>query len=383
MDAFPADSTAERRRGRWPSGLVAMLGLVALIELTVFQLGDRLQTPTFTGFRFTSRAIKAEAPKAEILVVGDSLLKYGVVPLILEKAIGSRAYNLAHIGGQPPDTYFALRQALDRGARPAAIVLDFKANMLQADPRFLAAERVELYDLADCIDMGWCCRSLSYGSTLLLAGALPSYKYRAPIRGEILAALNNQPWPGNADVPTYRRNWERNLGANVAPRNPGAKDVVEHWDEKAYLTPTFLSHPSNHLFIKRTLGLASRHRVPVYWLIPPINPRVQARREQLGVDAAFAAYVRSFLAKWPDLVVVDGRHAGYDASLFVDAAHLDHVGASAFTTALAEVLRRGKGGPRWVELPGYREPKAAPPLEDMDQSRVALKRLGPTDGVLR
>lgn len=383
MDGILADPPAERRQGRWPMGLVGMLGCIILVELAVSRLDDRLQTPSSAVFRFTSRALGADAARADVLVVGDSLLKFGVVPRILEERLGSRAFNLAHIGGQPPDTFFALRHALERGAKPSAIVVDFKANLLQVDPYRLHAEKAELYSLADCLHLGWSCKDIENPSTIAFAKLLPSFRFRSPIRGEIVAALKEQPWPGRGDVLATRRNWDANLGANVAARVPGAADIPEHWDEKAYLNPTFASHPDNTRYINRTLKLAARQGIPVYWVIPPILPRVQSRREELGVDAAYADFVRSFQARYRNLTVVDGRHAGYDAPVFVDAAHLDRVGASAFSLAVADVLRQGPGGPRWVALPAYREPEGVPPLEDVNQSRVALESAGQADRIVR
>jgi hypothetical protein len=81
--------------------------------------------------------------------------------------------------------------------------------------------------------------------------------------------------------------------------------------------------------------------------------------------------------EFPNLVVVDARHSGFDQTACFDYTHLNHRGACAFSTDVAGVversLRREGNSPRWVMLSGYRPAKRDDPLEDLDQARVALR----------
>ena len=62
-------------------------------------------------------------------------------------------------------------------------------------------------------------------------------------------------------------------------------------------------------------------------------------------------------ARHPDVVVLDARGSGYDATVHIDAIHLDHRGAEVLSrdvaAVLADRLRRGGPAARWVDLPPY------------------------------
>src|SRR5262249_14130683 len=94
--------------------------------------------------------------------------------------------------------------------------------------------------------------------------------------------------------------------------------------------------------------------------------------------ARYDRFVWSMLAQFPNLSVVDARHAGYDLSVFVDPVHLDRDGAAALSEDLASVLQDALGHaepvPRWIELPAYHERPASVRLEDVDQSRIAVRK---------
>ena len=112
-----------------------------------------------------------------------------------------------------------------------------------------------------------------------------------------------------------------------------------------------------------------------YWLLPPQRTRLQARRERSGAEAGYVRFVRSFAGACPHVTVLDGRHAGYDHALFVDATHLDGQGAYTLSRDVADVLRRDLAEAaahavgRWVELPAYRACPVEVALEDVEQSR--------------
>ena len=156
------------------------------------------------------------------------------------------------------------------------------------------------------------------------------------------------------------RNWNKNDGAFVLPdRNdpPGGDPRPADLERYGYQPPAVTTHPVNHAYITRFLGLAAENGVPVFWVLPPLHPEVQARRERFGRDAAAVAYARSLLARYPGLKVIDGRHAGYTPEALHDMTHLSRTGAVAFTDVVGRTIR-DRGGPRWVELPRY-DPAAA------------------------
>jgi hypothetical protein len=122
-------------------------------------------------------------------------------------------------------------------------------------------------------------------------------------------------------------------------------------------------------------GQASR---AVYWLLPPLGSKVIAHCDQSGVHARYNRFVRSMQAQFPNVSVIDARHAGYQDSVFVDPVHLDRDGATALSGAVADVLQNALSHaepvPRSVELPDDRDRRVTLRLEDVEQSRTALQR---------
>src|SRR5262245_2197952 len=122
---------AGRARGRGlPWALFGSIALVAAVECGIGRLDDALRSRVHANYWFAGRQAGREVARCEVLVLGDSLAKLGVQPCVLTERTGRSAYNLAIAGGAPPVHYFVLRRALDSGARPSALLIDAKANIL-------------------------------------------------------------------------------------------------------------------------------------------------------------------------------------------------------------------------------------------------------------
>ncbi|HEY2158302.1 MAG TPA: hypothetical protein VGH33_21915, partial [Isosphaeraceae bacterium] len=133
-------------------------------------------------------------------------------------------------------------------------------------------------------------------------------------------------------------------------------------------------------YLDRTLALAASRDIPVLFVIPPIHPGVQARRESLGRDAEYVALVERVVGAYANAVVVDGRHAGFGPRSCFDGRHLNVDGATALSESLAEVIAGRLDQPtsasasRWVELPSYEAPTVRMAVQDLDESRSAVAR---------
>ena len=101
-----------------------------------------------------------------------------------------------------------------------------------------------------------------------------------------------------------------------------------------------------------------RQDVPVFWLVPPIVPAAQARRDSLGLDAPHTRNLARSRRGSPNMVILDARRSGYPASAFFDACHLNARGARGPQRG----RRRGRRPPprrpgsrraRWVILPPF------------------------------
>src|SRR5579864_4449265 len=78
-----------------PSGLVGMLCLIAAVESLMERHEQSLTTVVAANSRFAARKAETEATSCRLLVFGDSQVKCGVDPKIIEDCLNVRAYNLA------------------------------------------------------------------------------------------------------------------------------------------------------------------------------------------------------------------------------------------------------------------------------------------------
>jgi hypothetical protein len=331
--------------------------------------------------RYVARAARRKAPKCDILCFGDSLLKMGLVPQVVESELGKPAINLAMVGAQPPASYFLLRHAIESGARPSAVLIDFKASCLVNSPRDNERQWPEILSLAECGELAWTMRDAAFLGNLVVSRLVPSITSRREIRTDILLALQGQSPPSRAYLPIFWRNWNVNRGAQVMPKDPIMRSDPKYLIKEVYFPDQWSCEPTSVAYIRRFLKLAAAHKIPVFWLLPPIRPDVQAKREQSGLDALYLRLVHHYESRFSNLVVVDGRHSGFEETVFQDPSHLDYEGASAYSAAVAHVLRAYLGRPsiegrRWVELPAYRPFNPGlhkVPMEDFEQSRIAIE----------
>ena len=108
----------DERRRRAPWGALGMLGLVIAVEAYVSRHDlDYLHWSNW-AWRLSTRAAAKDANDCAVLCFGDSLVKYSIVPRILQEQTGKRAYNLALASAQPPGDFFLLRRALAAGGTP-------------------------------------------------------------------------------------------------------------------------------------------------------------------------------------------------------------------------------------------------------------------------
>ena len=339
---------------RLPVGLLGMLALVAAIEAAVGAHRADLAPPWAEDWRFAAWAADRQAPGADVLCFGDSLVKYGVLPRAIEARTGLKAYNLATSGGTMPSAYFLLKRALAAGAQPRAVVVDFAALMLRDGDPLTLRNYPELATLADCAELARTDGDADFLAAAAVAKVVPSYAWRFELRGAIRAGFAGQSASHRAEGTAYRQRWETHRGAQPTP--PGR---VWHPSEDYLIDgvspESWAIEPRNDAYLDRFVALAAEHQIPVYWLIPPLCPAAHARRAVRGADAAYDRLVRAKLAKFANLVVLDARPAGYDDSVHIDHIHLDRVGARVLSGDIGAALaaRLGSTGApgEWVVLP--------------------------------
>ena len=350
----PTDMPPGRPRVRRPAGLLGMLVLVALAEATLAGHRADLARPVAEDWRFAAWAAAREAPGRDVLCFGDSLVKYGVLPRVVQARAGLKAFNLATSGGTMPSSFFLLKRALDAGARPRAVVVDCAALMLRDSEPTTLHNYPELATAGDCLELACTAGDARFLAAALVAKLLPSYAWRFEARDFVRSSLAGQARATRAEGEAYRRRWTSALGAQPTPpgrtRHPSEDYLIDGVSPASWAID-----PTDEAYLDRFLGLAGSRGIPVYWLIPPLAPEAHARRQLRGSDAAYDRLVRSRLGRFPGVVVLDARGSGYGDSVHVDHIHLDRVGAAVLSADLADVVAGRPGAApvvgRWVHLP--------------------------------
>ena len=370
-----------------PWGLLGMLALAGAIEQSVIRGNPALRDRRSESWSQAARHLKQAAPRREILCFGDSMVKCGLLPRVFRERTGRSALNLAVVGGSAPSSYFLLRRALDEGARPSTIVVDFNADLLTHEPASTPRPSpwAHLVNFRVSLELCRVARDPDLFAWISLARLFPSVKNRHDVRDYVKATLKTGRSDRGECVLLLYRNWNFNQGAMIDPKRPFQDSPAP--PATLPLTSTWRPGPVNEHFFHEFLDLAARHRIPVVWLLPPFSPGTQLLYEYQGIESRFEDFIRRQSARHPNFVLLDARHAGFEASVFHDAVHLDRDGALALSDAVADFLRQYTPVPanptRWVTLRMFRKPPSAVPIKDLGQSLVAIQKLGANETVRR
>jgi hypothetical protein len=350
--------------------------LVCSVEAAVAHRGVALTPTDARCWRITAGLLDRHAAESGLLCLGDSLVKFGVYPRAIERLTGRPAYNLAVNMGPTPLTYFFLRRALERGARPSAVLIDSGDFCLPKGPAWgTAALRYSWADaltLAETAELCSSARDHCLFARIALEKALPSLSWRHPIRAAVVAALGGTETTLRTVNLTLARNLMVNAGAQV---NDNSSYRPEEPDPPPGVAGggTFTPDPVNVFYLRRAFRLAKERGVTVYWLVPPVHPHHQALLHHYGDEDRMTRFIRRVHARHPEVVVVDGRGTGFGGRLFLDPAHLNRDGALAYTASLADLLTRDSSVPfppgTWLTLAGPGAAPAGVPFEDTARSR--------------
>ena len=186
-----AETERQHCRASVPWGLLGMLALVAIAEAALSH-DDRYYTRLDNmNYRFPG-AVCREVAHREVLCFGDSLVKMGVVPKVIEERLGKSTYNLSVAGGMPSATYILLRRVVEQGGRPSAVLVDFKPSNLAVNPRVLVRPLAELTTTRESVELNWHYGDDTFLAITVLSKLFTSYRDREDIRQG----------PGSAGVPS-------------------------------------------------------------------------------------------------------------------------------------------------------------------------------------
>jgi hypothetical protein len=359
------------KAGKVPAGLLGMLVVVFVGESAIERRGDRLTDLTSTSWRASGRAVAEEAVGADVLCFGDSLMKFGVSPAVVERAAGLRSYNLAVCSGGLPASYFLLRRAFEAGARPRAVLIDVEPHLLTRPPLEAPADWwAELLGPRDAVEIARAARDPDAMARFAVSAALPSKRYRWPLRRRIVGAL------GGREAEGQEVRWEGDRGAMLVAHEPRPAPAVDG-ESDVFFPKWWQGDPLNLRYLRAFLDLAAAHGTPVYWVIPPFRREIQEGREQGGQDAEFTRFVAKVAARYPGLVVIDGRGDAHEAGDFFDGtAHLDAAGAREFSLHVAARLRLTVPPVPVKSMPESGPPRAPAAVAGANGSRQQLRRTG-------
>jgi hypothetical protein len=364
-----------------PWGLLGMLGLIVLAEWFVSRNALSFMNSAELDWMLSGRRAAKQGARFDILCFGDSMLKFGIAPRVLEAKLGRRVHSFALLDGKPALTYLLFRRAVAAGARPAALIVDFPPEGLNQPPWHLLTNphwNALLASPREAWELACNYHDREFFGHLVLARVLPAFRCRGQVRAAVLAALQGQGGPNSETNRPLVRNRQLNGGGILLAKQPGFQGEIPPQCVGDLLNPSIVIQPENARYVRRLFRLAAEYNIAVYWLLPPLGSKVIAHRDQSGVHTRYNRFVQSMLAQFPTVSVIDARHAGYQDSVFVDPVHLDRDGAVALSGAVADVLQdalsHAEPVPRWVDLPAYRDRHVTLRLEDVDQSRVALRQ---------
>jgi hypothetical protein len=331
-----------------------MLGLVAACERFCAAHELDYSAPIPASWRVAARAARGAMGDQQVICFGDSQVKKGLLPGILGERLGWSVFNLALTGGQPPSSYYLFQRILAAGKRPEALVIDVYPGLLASDPRINNRQWTELLTLAETLELAWQSGDGNLFGFVALARVFPSLKTRNEIRTAIRKTLWAQRNDTRKEILAKQRDWWHERGAEPADTNAQFVDAAPLLEP---LAPGRRWKPKqvNVRYLRKFLALAAEQEIPVFWLLHGLSPAWQARREALKLEEPYENVVRALQSEFPNLVVVDARHAEFDATLFADPVHLNRKGALLLSTRLANVLlfypNLATERPGWVMLP--------------------------------
>lgn len=356
-----------------------MIGLVLAIEATISRQWQDLSDPVSLSWQFADRAARREAPGCDVLCLGDSLVKHGLVPSVMDRESGLKSVNLAAARAPALMTYFVLRRALEAGACPGAIIIDTKPAVLIGGADYNASYWPAVLSAPECLELGWIAGRTQLGLAMLTARLLPSLRSRLEVRSTVLSALQDRADPIREINRMLWRNWSVNGGANVAMLDSPYRGELSPETRENLHPDRWYVDRTNAEGIEYLLRLARERGIRVFWLLPPISRGLQQWRERSGAEAKFEQFVRSFQDRYPRVVtVLDARGVAAEPSLYVDATHLSGRGAIVLSRAVGCVLKveqthgaRGHAD-AWITL---HDPPAQPepPLEDVERSKQIVR----------
>jgi hypothetical protein len=319
------------------------LALIVAIETCIVQFRWDTPTPATISWRLSGLAAKNEAVGCDVLIFGDSLVKHGLNARVFQDETGLKTYNLSVCACQSPANVVLLKRALNAGAKPKAVILEAAPDLMAGKPTTNVRNWPELLDPIEAVALSWRTHDAELAGRILLAEALPSYRARLEIR-KLIVPPKEFDLHSRTEALRLADHWTAERGSNVAGDHGTFDGTVTEAEQKTLLSDKFWCDRNNRHHLTAFLDEAKAHGIPVYWLLPPVSPAVQERRDSSGAEAKHLAFVESLTKPYPSARILNFQHAGFGATDFVDPRHMTGDAAKRLTRKVAAVVRRGASG---------------------------------------
>src|SRR5262249_14595894 len=176
------------------------------------------------------------------------MLKFGIAPRVLEARLGRKVYNLALLDGKPSLSYVLFRRAIAAGARPSALIVDFSPEGLNQSPWHLLTNphwSALRASPREAWELSWSFHDREFFGHLVVGSVLPSFRCRAQLRDDVLAALRGRCGSNPESNRPLVRNRQINGGGILLAKQPGFRGEVPPQCVGDLLSPEFTIKPEN------------------------------------------------------------------------------------------------------------------------------------------
>jgi hypothetical protein len=319
LRSFISNSKTSRSFGALCLACLLIAGMESLLAVFGPQsdMVDRLSA---------ARITIEETPPPSLQIMGDSVAKGGVVCSVLsrnlEPSYTIRNWSLA--GTTPIFTYFFLKQQLDAGHTPDAV-------MWAHSPHTYGVTRFGILVASFCTwpEIGelFLCRSNTMG---IVFGLLHKLSYTMRYREQVRTGLKD--CYQSLRLQLERTGVDETRGKCTAD----SKTRLPPVPGQMYFDP-FLVSELNAFYIDAFFDLAEKYGIKVYLTTLPESRAVYSAREGNGFHKQYLNYLSGLAVRHGATLLLDEIHVLPD-SQFADHSHVTGDGATVFSSILADAL---------------------------------------------
>ncbi len=362
-----------RMPSRLPLGFLGAMALGFLIERGIARRDYDFRSTMQWDWMLT-RGAAASVANAEVLSLGDSLAKEGLLPPLLEARLGLPVRTLAINAGHPTAHRLLFRRALDHGANPGTVILELEPWLLGAGLNYNRASWPVLLDSSAAVALAHRMHDASFLAWWAVA-QLPSLRSREEVRRITLSTLREQPPVNRIGTAPLLRNWRANQGSQVFEESAAFDGQLT--DQHIQWFPgTLQLDAAARVDLGLLLGELTAGDRRVYWLLPPFSRVAGERRRRDGIEAEYDRLIARLVSRYPSLVVLDGRTLELPNSAFHDPFHLNRAGAGILSRLVAEAIAGQPEAGQMVALNSITPSSmpAVPASESLAESRRIVSR---------